>query len=87
MENRNTRRKVIAASGAGEACANCRFYYFAEKELANPCRRFPPQNVPKNFGEEFRSQFPMMLPEGWCGEWQLKGPPERKAAKPKVKGS
>lgn len=56
------------------SCQNCAFYFSKDKL----CRRFPAQVVswanpkPTNNDDEIiiRTQFPIMLPEGWCGEWQ-----------------
>ncbi len=58
----------------GPRCETCRFY-LADEKL---CRRYPPQVIawknpkPKNLNDEIiiRSQFPVMMPAGWCGEWK-----------------
>lgn len=59
-----------------ESCENCKFYFAPDKL----CRRFPAQMLawknpkPKNPEDVIvlRTQFPMMFPEGWCGEFQLR---------------
>lgn len=57
-------------------CLNCKFYL----HIPQLCRRFPPKVVawknpsPKRPEDEIiiRSQFPVMLPDGWCGEHRTK---------------
>lgn len=63
----------------GPRCETCHYYLHDEKL----CRRLPPMVVawknprPKNRDDEIilRSQFPVLLPSGWCGEHKPIGKP------------
>jgi hypothetical protein len=52
----------------GDSCRICRFFAYGE------CRRFPPQVVRQQDGM-IGSDFPMIHPDGWCGEFQKKETP------------
>lgn len=51
-----------------EKCQACRFFLPAD-DAQGFCRRYPPQPITTPEGGLF-SQFPIMLKDGWCGEYQ-----------------
>jgi len=61
-------------------CGNCRFSLpTADRPNQVFCRRFPPYVIPRPDGN-FGTEFPQMMSDGWCGEFQqpLPWPPERR---------
>lgn len=55
-----------------ERCVDCKFAY---EQADGPllCRRFPPVVLQSNKEDnKVFSQFPPMLPSGWCGEFRAK---------------
>lgn len=64
------------------ACGSCRF--FLKDETGSYCRRYPPSvfPFPNPAGIAQQSFFPSMAAEGWCGEYQRKGPALNVVRKP-----
>lgn len=64
---------VVEAAGVKPACETCR--YFVTKPLRpGSCRRYPP--TPFGYTEELGGKnicdFPTVLAEDWCGEYEAK---------------
>ena len=57
-------KKPVPTPLPAECCAKCRFFLSAD---AMVCRRYPPQ-----VALDGRSNFPGMMPLGWCGEFKVK---------------
>jgi hypothetical protein len=59
-----------------ESCEKCKFWTWAKNQgNKGVCRRFPP--IPMMVGANDQgpiigSQFPIMMGEGWCGEYAVK---------------
>ncbi|AEJ01312.1 hypothetical protein Nit79A3_1480 [Nitrosomonas sp. Is79A3] len=51
-------------------CKSCKFFLGIDDEQGF-CRRFPPTPIPGK-DDAIYSHFPMMLNDGWCGEFKLK---------------
>lgn len=57
----------------GPRCSTCRYWF--QDDDRTLCRRFPPTPIVLPVPEQpnklmIQSQFPVMLPSGWCGEYQ-----------------
>lgn len=56
----------------GQRCETCR-YFFGGDGNQGLCRRYPPKVVAMLQGRttnyDIKSQFPVMLKAGWCGEF------------------
>lgn len=62
-------------------CRDCRFWVFNGRKIWGECHRFPPCHTqPNRFVAEPipvpLGQFPWVMDDEWCGEWQSK--PKRK---------
>ena len=51
-----------------EQCSNCKFYWKQPTSVIGLCRRYPPSVV----NVERAPQWPTVLLNDWCGEWEGK---------------
>jgi hypothetical protein len=52
-----------------EYCESCRFFLIT-RNIAGKCRRYPPKVVMNPDFDRLDLEYPLMLPNGWCGEFQ-----------------
>lgn len=61
-----------------DVCKNCKFYFPDGWTTKGKCRRYPPQVIVRDASGflsdgSSESQFPIVNPADWCGEFKQKG--------------